>query len=97
MALEPPRLTAVWESSHGLELRWWDVAGVLVVFWLPGATIWMILGWRAYRDFRRIRREHLLDAEASAAEGYPPPGPPTTDQPPSVKRYSEDPPTEDPP
>lgn len=97
MAELPPRLTAVWESSQGLQLRWWDVAGVLVVFWLPGATIWLILGWRSYREFLVQRRRDQKEAEAMAAEGFPPPDPPATDQPPAVKRYSEDTPTEDPP
>jgi hypothetical protein len=45
----------------------------------------MILGWRAYREFQRFRDAVRKEAEASAAEGYPPPDPPTTDQPPSVK------------
>lgn len=97
MALEPPRLTAIWESSHALEVRWWDVAGVLVVFWLPGATIWMILGWRSYREFVVQRRLDQKEAEAIAAEGFPPPDPPTTDSLPADSANLEAPPTEEPP
>jgi hypothetical protein len=65
---------------------WRTLAIALVGFWLPGATIWGILGWRAYREFLRSRDAARKEAETSAAEGYPPPDPPTTDQPPAVKR-----------
>jgi len=46
-----------------------------------GYVIWMELV-----RFREERRLDRLEAEAMAAEGYPPPDPPTTDQPPAVKR-----------
>jgi hypothetical protein len=65
---------------------WRTLVLALLVFWLPGAAIWMILGWRAYREFQKLRDLHRIDAEATAAEGYPPPDPPTTDHPPTVKR-----------
>lgn len=58
----------------------------IVGFWLPGALIWLILGWRALSGLRRERNLIRRIAEAEAAEGYPPPDPPTTDQPPAVKR-----------
>jgi len=57
---------------------------VLCFLGLPsGAFLYFIL-----REMGRLRREReavRLDAEAMAAEGYPPPDPPTTDsQPGSV-------------
>jgi hypothetical protein len=56
-----------------------DAAVALLCFLgLPsGAWIYLIL-----REVKRLREEReglRLDAEAMAAEGYPPPGPPTTD------------------
>jgi len=48
-----------------------------------GAFLYIIL--REMGRLRRERREAQEEAEAMAAEGYPPPGPPTTDsQPGSV-------------
>jgi len=35
--------------------------------------------WREVRDWREARRRDQAEAEAIAAEGFPPPGPPTTD------------------
>lgn len=42
--------------------------------------------WREWRYWREERRKAQAEAAALRAEGFPPPGPPTTDQPPSVKR-----------
>lgn len=66
--------------SQPIEVRWWDVLGVLAVFWLPGATIWMILGWRAYRELRRQRDLDRLEADSLREEGFSP-GPPTRHRP----------------
>jgi hypothetical protein len=58
---------------------WRDVVVVLTAFTLPPGGIWV---WAV------LRQRHLdrLEAEAMAAEGYPPPGPPTTDSLPDAKR-----------
>jgi hypothetical protein len=51
---------------------------VLLFLWPPTTILlWMIV--REIRETRRALRAFKLDAEASAAEGFPPPGPPTTD------------------
>lgn len=58
---------------------WVTVGLVDAVFLVPPATIWI---WMIAREFRRTRAalESLKqEMEASAAEGFPPPGPPTTD------------------
>ena len=66
----------IWEDSGP---SWRDVVGSILLFLgFPSACFVCML----LREWRRLRREReglLLDAEASAAEGYPPPGPPTTD------------------
>jgi hypothetical protein len=59
-----------------------DVVGAILLFVWPPASVLLILGWREWRRLRRERERLLLEAEATAAEGFPPPGPPTTDQPP---------------
>jgi hypothetical protein len=58
-----------------------DVLLALLLFAWPPMTIWIILGWRELKRLREERNRIRLDAEAMAAEGFPPPGPPTTDQP----------------
>jgi hypothetical protein len=55
------------------------VITVLGVFWGPPATIFTYLILREVRKLRRAARAFKLDQEASAAEGFPPPDPPTTD------------------
>lgn len=62
--------------------EWVDWLLVLGAFWLPAAILWVYLSLREVRRLREWRRRALEEAEASAAEGYPPPDPPTTDQPP---------------
>jgi hypothetical protein len=64
------------------------VLALLCFLGLPsGAFLYFII-----REVVRLRRRRNLDrleAEAMAAEGFPPPDPPTTDSPP----HAEDPPT----
>jgi hypothetical protein len=56
-----------------------DAAVALLCFlWLPSGA-WIYLIGREWRRLREEREALRLDAEAMAAEGYPPPGPPTTD------------------
>jgi len=62
-----------------LQVSWFDVLYVLVVFWLPPSSFFTFLIWREVRRGREAMRRFKADAEASAAEGYPPPDPPTTD------------------
>lgn len=58
---------------------WRDVVLVLAAFWMPSAGVFIYLILREVRSLRALRRRDQADAEAMAAEGFPPPGPPTTD------------------
>jgi hypothetical protein len=55
------------------------VIEVIGCFVAPPATIFGFLILREVRRLREAGRLFRLEAEASAAEGYPPPDPPTTD------------------
>jgi hypothetical protein len=54
------------------------VSLVLLVWIVPPAVILTILIGREWRRLRREREALRKEAEATAAEGFPPPGPPTT-------------------
>jgi hypothetical protein len=54
------------------------VLSLLCFLGLPSGA-WLYIVLREIGRLRREREAHLLDAEAMAAEGFPPPGPPTTD------------------
>ena len=59
-----------------------DVLLALVAFWLPASGIFITLCLREWRRLRREVRDLKQEIGGYAADGYPPPGPPTTDQPP---------------
>ena len=64
--------------AEGRHVSWFDVLYVLVVFWLPPSSVFTYLIWR---EVRRVRGEALAlkrEMTATRAEGFPPPGPPTT-------------------
>jgi hypothetical protein len=52
---------------------------VIGAFLLPPTGIYLYLVLREIVRSRRALEALKRDEEASAAEGYPPPGPPTTD------------------
>jgi hypothetical protein len=58
---------------------WRDIVGSIALFLgFPSACFACYI----LREWRRLKRERkglLLEEEASAAEGYPPPDPPTAD------------------
>jgi hypothetical protein len=56
-----------------------DVLSSVAVFVAPPALVFLYLIWREVRRLGRERRACQTEAEATAAEGFPPPGPPTTD------------------
>jgi hypothetical protein len=56
-----------------------DVLLALLLFIWPPMTVWLTFALREVGRLRRERLEAQTDAEAMAAEGFPPPGPPTTD------------------
>jgi hypothetical protein len=60
-----------------------DVILVYGAFLLPSGAVFTYIILREWRRLRRERNRDRLEAEASAAEGYPPPDPPATDQPPA--------------
>jgi hypothetical protein len=62
-----------------LLITYLDVALVLLLFWVPPAGVFITLALREIGRLRRERRKDQAEAEAMAAEGFPPPGPPTTD------------------
>jgi len=76
--------------------EWATYVEVLAAFWLPPLGMFLYLALREVGRLRRERKALLLDAEASAAEGYPPPGPPTTDSLSDPSDTLEAPPTEEP-
>jgi hypothetical protein len=49
------------------------------VFIVPPSSIFLYLTLREWLLWLRWKREVGLEDEASAAEGFPPPDPPTTD------------------
>ncbi len=56
-----------------------DAALALLCFLALPSGAWLYFVLREIGRLRRERREAQTEAEAMAAEGYPPPGPPTTD------------------
>jgi hypothetical protein len=62
-----------------LQVSWLDVVAVILVFWLPAAALWSSLVLREVGRLRREMRRLKAEMEADAAEGFPPPDPPTTD------------------
>jgi hypothetical protein len=50
---------------------------------MPPAGAFIYLIWREVRWGREVMSSWKAEAEAEAAEGFPPPGPPTTDKPPA--------------
>jgi hypothetical protein len=56
---------------------------VELVFIAPPALTFLYLIWREVGRVRGEMSRWREEEEASAAEGFPPPGPPTTDQPPT--------------
>jgi len=69
---------------------------VICVFWLPSAAIYMTLVLREVRRLRREWRALKQEIGGYAAEGYPPPGPPTTDSLSEPGDTLEEPPTAEP-
>jgi hypothetical protein len=59
--------------------EWRDIGLVLLVFWTPAVGIYMSFILREMILLRRSLRLLKQDLRTSRAEGYPPPGPPTTD------------------
>jgi hypothetical protein len=57
----------------------YEIGAVIVCFLVPPAAVWITLAWREVRRLGRERRALQTEAETEAAEGFPPPGPPTTD------------------
>jgi hypothetical protein len=55
------------------------VLSSVAVFVAPPALVFLYLIWREVRRVGRERRACQTEAETSAAEGFPPPDPPTTD------------------
>jgi hypothetical protein len=51
---------------------------VIAVFVVPPASIFLYLCLREWLLWKRWKRGMQAEKEASAAEGFPPPGPPTT-------------------
>ena len=75
---------------------WRDVLLAICVFWLPAAAIYMTL---ILREVRRLWGEwRALEQElrTTSAEGFPPPGPPTTDSLSDQADTLEAPPTAEP-
>jgi H+/gluconate symporter-like permease len=58
-----------------------DVLMVLGAFLGAPAGAFITLCWMEWRRLKRERRKDQAEAELMSAEGFPPPGPPTTDQP----------------
>jgi hypothetical protein len=56
-----------------------DALLALLLFIWPPMTVWLTYALREVRELRALRRRDQTEAEAMAAEGYPPPDPPTTD------------------
>jgi hypothetical protein len=64
------------------ERLWVDVLLALLLFIWPPMTVWLTFALRELGRLRRQRNLDRLEAELMSAEGFPPPDPPTTDQPP---------------
>ena len=62
-----------------LDPSWTDAASVVAVFVGPPALLFLYLIWREWRRGLREMSRWKAGAEAEAAEGFPPPDPPTTD------------------
>lgn len=62
-----------------MEATWLDVGLVLLLFLWPPMTVFLYLIGREVREARAALRRFKAEAEANAAEGFPPPDPPTTD------------------
>jgi hypothetical protein len=79
------------------DAEWVDVVLVYGAFLLPSGAIFSYLVLREWRRLRRARNRDRLEAEAMAAEGFPPPGPPTTVQPTDDRATLQGPPKADDP
>jgi hypothetical protein len=56
-----------------------DRALVIGVFVVPPTSIFLYLCLREWLLWKRWKRRSQAEEEATAAEGFPPPDPPTTD------------------
>jgi hypothetical protein len=68
-------------SDPRLGASWLDVGLVLLLFLWPPTTIWLWMVAREIRETRAAVRRLKEELGADGADGYPPPGPPTTVQP----------------
>ena len=66
-------------SDTRLGASWLDVGLVLLLFLWPPMTIFLWMIAREIRETRAALRSLKTELGAYGAEGYPPPGPPTTD------------------
>jgi len=62
-----------------LEVSWLQLALVNLVFVAPPAAIYLYLIGREVGRLRREARALKLELRTTSAEGFSPPGPPTTD------------------
>jgi len=83
-------------SEGHLQVTWLDVGLVLLLFWVPPLTIWITLTLREVGRLRREWRALKLEMRTTSAEGFPPPGPPTTDSLSDDGDTLKDPPTRKP-
>jgi len=58
-----------------------DYVLAIALFLGPIASAFLIEVWRVLLSPKGRRRRDQAEAEAMAAEGFPPPGPPTADHP----------------
>jgi hypothetical protein len=61
------------------EPLWPSLLLSLGLFWAPFQAFFGVAVLREFRRLREERRQAQAEAEAMAAEGFPPPDPPTTD------------------
>jgi hypothetical protein len=66
-------------TEDHLQVTWLDVVLVLLVFWLPAVGVYLTLILREVRKVRGEWRALKREMRSTTAEGFPPPGPPTTD------------------
>jgi len=79
-----------------LQVTWLDVVLVLLVFWLPAVGVYLTLILREVRKVRGEWRALKQELRTTSAEGFPPPGPPTTDSLSDQADTLEAPPTAEP-